>query len=184
MRRINRTNAAAVIDAGGTLTDALARRDAPRHRHYVVTTAADAAAGATQPGYSRQLRSELKMLSALPVADLRAQADVLARELREVDAKGSAGGSIPSVHRSPALRTGDSTQHITACRFVTMRAGAGHPPPAADNLLLWPRCVAKEKCGDDPRKVRCRNRFHLGYRSRRRAGLRRGGSDGNPQRFR
>lgn len=32
-----------------------------------------------------QLRSELKMLSALPVAPLRAQADVLAREIREVD---------------------------------------------------------------------------------------------------
>jgi hypothetical protein len=87
IRRINRTNAATGIGADGTLTDALARRDALRHRHYVVTAAADAAAGTTAPGYSRQLRSELKMLSALPVADLRAQADVLARELRELDVR-------------------------------------------------------------------------------------------------
>jgi hypothetical protein len=87
IRRINRTNAATAIGADGTLTDALARRDALRLRHYVVTAAADAAAGNNQPGYSRQLRSELKMLSALPVAELRAQADELARELRELDVR-------------------------------------------------------------------------------------------------
>ncbi len=56
-----------------------------RLRHSVVTSAADAAAGRDQHGAVRQLRSELKMLSALPVAPLRAQADVLAREIREVD---------------------------------------------------------------------------------------------------
>ncbi|WP_077087126.1 DIP1984 family protein [Mycobacterium rhizamassiliense] len=87
IRRINRTNAATAIDAGGTLTDALARRDALRWRHHVLTTAADAAAGTNQQSYSRQLRSELKMLSALPVAELRAQADQAARELRELDVR-------------------------------------------------------------------------------------------------
>ncbi|WP_378740372.1 DIP1984 family protein [Nocardia brasiliensis] len=87
IRRINRTNAAARIDAGGTLTDALARRDALRLRHSVLTAAADAAAGQNQSGYTRQLRSELKMLSALPVAELRGQADELARELRELDVR-------------------------------------------------------------------------------------------------
>ncbi|WP_406061780.1 DIP1984 family protein [Streptomyces sp. NBC_01077] len=85
IRRINRTNAQVVVEGGGTLTDALARRDVLRLRHSVVTSAADAAAGRDQHGTVRQLRSELKMLSALPVARLRAQADVLARELREVD---------------------------------------------------------------------------------------------------
>jgi hypothetical protein len=35
----------------------------------------------------RQLRSELKMLTALPVAELRSQADDLARQLREVDVR-------------------------------------------------------------------------------------------------
>lgn len=87
IRRINRTNAATAIGADGTLTDALARRDTLRLRHYVLTAAADAAAGSNQPNYSRQLRSELKMLPALPVAELRAQADELARELRELDVR-------------------------------------------------------------------------------------------------
>ena len=58
-----------------------ARRDTLRLRHSVVSVAADAAAGKTQPGYARQLRPELKMLSALPVAQLRTRADELAREL-------------------------------------------------------------------------------------------------------
>ena len=53
----------------------------------MLTAAADAAAGTSQPGYARQLRSELKMLSALPVAELRGQADDVARELRELDVR-------------------------------------------------------------------------------------------------
>ncbi|WP_354644280.1 DIP1984 family protein [Kitasatospora camelliae] len=84
IRRINRTNAITVVDDGGTLTDALARRDVLRLRHSVVSAAADAAAGRSG-GAARQLRSELMMLAALPVAELRARADVLAREIREVD---------------------------------------------------------------------------------------------------
>jgi hypothetical protein len=84
IRRVNRTNAAAQIGAGETITDALARRDVLRLRHAVVTAAADAATGRSQGGI-RQLRSELKMLAALPVAQLRAQADEIARELRELD---------------------------------------------------------------------------------------------------
>ncbi|SOD63778.1 hypothetical protein SAMN06297387_112137 [Streptomyces zhaozhouensis] len=85
VRRINRTNAAVEMGPEGTLTDALARRDTLRLRHAVVTAAADAAAGAG--GRGRQLRSELKMLSALPVAELRARADALAREIRETDVR-------------------------------------------------------------------------------------------------
>jgi hypothetical protein len=83
IRRINRTNAATAV-AGGTLTDALARRDVLRLRHALVTAAADAAAGKDQRTF-RQLRSELKMIPALAVAELRRQADNLAREVREVD---------------------------------------------------------------------------------------------------
>ena len=86
IRRINRTNAAAVIGPDGTLSDALARRDVLRLRHAVVTAAADAAAG-KNTGYQRQLRSELKMLSALPVAALRAQSDELSRRIREIDVR-------------------------------------------------------------------------------------------------
>jgi hypothetical protein len=87
IRRINRTNAATTIGADGTVTDALARRDALRWRHHVLTAAADATAGSNQQGYSRQLRSELKMVSSLRVADLRGQADQVARELRELDVR-------------------------------------------------------------------------------------------------
>ena len=87
IRRINRTNAAAELGEEGTLTDALARRDVLRLRHAVITAAADAAAGRDQRGLPRQLRSELVMLPALPVAELREQADVLAREIRELDVR-------------------------------------------------------------------------------------------------
>jgi uncharacterized protein DUF6847 len=83
IRRINRTNAVTVVE-GTTLTDALARRDVLRMRHSLVTAAAAAAAGEGSRGY-RHLRSELRMISALPVAELRSQADDLARQLREVD---------------------------------------------------------------------------------------------------
>jgi hypothetical protein len=86
IRRINRTNAATRLGPEGTITDALARRDVLRTRHSVLTAAADAAAG-KQIGMGRQLRSELKMLAALPVAQLRAQADDLARQIRELDVR-------------------------------------------------------------------------------------------------
>ena len=84
IRRINRTNATVDMGADGTLTDALARRDVLRVRHALLTTAADAASGRDQRSV-RQLRSELAMVSALPVAELRAQTDALAREMRELD---------------------------------------------------------------------------------------------------
>jgi hypothetical protein len=85
IRRINRTNAATRIGPEGTITDALARRDVLRTRHSLVSSAADAAAG--RGSSVRQLRSELKMVTALPVAHLRSQADDLARQLRETDVR-------------------------------------------------------------------------------------------------
>lgn len=87
IRRINRTNVTVDMGPDGTLTDALARRDVLRLRHSVITAAADAAAGKGERGYGRQLRSELLTLSALPVAELRGQADALAREIREIDVR-------------------------------------------------------------------------------------------------
>ncbi|MEU1400038.1 DIP1984 family protein [Micromonospora zamorensis] len=85
IRRINRTNATVPVDDRGTLTDALARRDVLRLRHAAMTAAADAAAGSGRGHLARQLRSELKMLAALPVAELRERADGLASELRQLE---------------------------------------------------------------------------------------------------
>jgi hypothetical protein len=87
IRRINRTNAVATVGPARTITDALARRDTLRLRHALLTAAADAAAGKNRAGAVRQLRSELKMLAALPASRLRAEADVIARELRELDVR-------------------------------------------------------------------------------------------------
>ena len=83
IRQINLTNASAQLGAG-TITDAIARRDVLKLRHGIITAAADAAAG-HQRGWNRQLRTELTFISALPVAELRAQADDVARQIRELD---------------------------------------------------------------------------------------------------
>ncbi|MFI7273854.1 DIP1984 family protein [Streptomyces sp. NPDC049879] len=85
IRRVNLTNATVAVEGVGTLTDALARRDVLRLRHSVLTDAADAAAGRDHHGPGRQLRSELRMLAALPVAGLRAEADAVAKEIRHLD---------------------------------------------------------------------------------------------------
>jgi hypothetical protein len=84
IRRINRTNAVADLSPGTTLTDALARRDVLRLRHALFTNVADAGAGAGTAG-GRQMRSELRVLSAVPVDELRTTADDIAKQLREVD---------------------------------------------------------------------------------------------------
>lgn len=85
IRRINRTNAATDLGPDGTMTDALARRDVLRLRHGVLTESADAAAG--RGGAFRHLRSELRQISALSVAELRRRADGVAKETRELDAR-------------------------------------------------------------------------------------------------
>ena len=83
IRRINRTNAGAELGTG-TITDAIAHRDLLRMRHALITAAGDAAAHRDR-NWARQLRSELTFISALPVAELRAQADDIARQIRELD---------------------------------------------------------------------------------------------------
>jgi len=83
-RRINRTNAATIVDGEMTLTDALAQRDVLRLRHSLYTSVADAASG-RGPEYSRQMRSELRNVAAVPVSELRATADRLAQQHRQLD---------------------------------------------------------------------------------------------------
>lgn len=87
IRRINRTNAATELEPGVTITDAIARRDALASRRRLVTAVADAASGhqSQDAGWGRQLRSELRQLTDVPVAELRREADDLARQYRELD---------------------------------------------------------------------------------------------------
>ncbi|MBW1638737.1 hypothetical protein G3H63_06525 [Microbacterium resistens] len=85
IRRINATNAGLDLGADGTMTDALAARDVLRLRHALLTEAAAAASGSN--GLMRHMRSELRQFPALPVAELRARADDVARELRELDTR-------------------------------------------------------------------------------------------------
>lgn len=84
IRRINATNARLDLGADGTMTDALATRDVLRLQHSVLADAAAAASGSND-NFQRQMRSELRKISALPVAELRTRADAVAQELRELD---------------------------------------------------------------------------------------------------
>ncbi len=83
--RINRTNAATALDGQMTLTDAIARRDVLRLRHSLYTSVADAASGRAGPVMGRQMRSELRFVSAVPVSQLRTAADETAKQYRELD---------------------------------------------------------------------------------------------------
>ncbi len=87
IRRINRTNAATELESGLTITDAIAVRDMLAKRRGVVASIADAAAGRAEQGWGRQLRSELRELTDLPVAELRREADDLARRYRDLDVR-------------------------------------------------------------------------------------------------
>ena len=72
---------------GRTVTDALAERDVLRLRYSMLKVSADAASGAQQPvGFMRATRSELKLMRALDVKDLRQQASDVARRA-ELDAR-------------------------------------------------------------------------------------------------
>ena len=85
--RINRTNAATDIEPGVTITDAIARRDVLGLRRRLVVAVADSAAGkdGNHNAWARQLRSELRELTDVPVSELRREADDLARQHRELD---------------------------------------------------------------------------------------------------
>lgn len=79
-----RREAGAPAGQSGTMTDALARRDSLRLRHAILV---ETAAAAQDSGVYRQLRSELREISALSVSELHAQATGIAQELRELDSR-------------------------------------------------------------------------------------------------
>jgi len=87
IRRINRTNAATMLDEQMTVTDAIARRDVLRLRHALYTSVADAASGGSGRGMIRQMRSELRYVSAVTGSELRTAADEAAKQHRELDVR-------------------------------------------------------------------------------------------------
>jgi hypothetical protein len=86
IRRINNTNSVTTLADGRTLTAVLAERDALSLRYALLSGLADAGAGNAQGRIGRQMRSELRVLAAVPVAELRHRADDVARRHRELDA--------------------------------------------------------------------------------------------------
>lgn len=88
VRQINRTNAATELEAGLTITDAIAQRDALATKHTVAVAVADSASGRQDRlGWGRQLRSELRQVTDVAVPTLRRESDQLAQEYRELDTR-------------------------------------------------------------------------------------------------
>lgn len=82
IRRINQTNSVTNV-AGKTMTEALAERDILKQRHATYIELAQAGT------ISRSVvtRSEVRFKSTIDVASIQKQADLLARSLRELDAR-------------------------------------------------------------------------------------------------
>jgi hypothetical protein len=85
VKRINATNASSVVEGVGTVTDAIAERDALGLRHRVLSEAASQATGSGRE--FRLTHSELRMVTTLDVTELRRLADEVARQRRELDLK-------------------------------------------------------------------------------------------------
>lgn len=80
---INRTNSSASIAGVGSLTVALARRDALDVKFSVLSGFLDAASSRV----NRYSRTEIKLVSTVDVATLRKQLDEVARSRRDLDSQ-------------------------------------------------------------------------------------------------
>lgn len=83
VQRINLINARTLFSEGKSISDALAERDVLALRRAVYADLAQAAA----ISHDRYTRSEVKYRSTVNVAEVQKQADLLAREYRELDAR-------------------------------------------------------------------------------------------------
>ena len=83
VRRINHTNSRTNLDEQTTLTDAIARRDSLLRARRLYNAVADAAS-TRQDRYSR---NEIRYVSTLSVAELRATTDCLSKDYRELDTR-------------------------------------------------------------------------------------------------
>jgi hypothetical protein len=79
--RINRTNLAARLPNGTSLTDALAARDTLALRAGILEALAEAATNRV----NRYSRTEIRMVPTVDVGAVRREADAVARERRELD---------------------------------------------------------------------------------------------------
>jgi hypothetical protein len=79
--RINRSNLAARLPDGTSLTDALAARDTLALRAGILEALAEAATNRV----NRYSRTEIRMVPTVDVGAVRRQADAVARERRELD---------------------------------------------------------------------------------------------------
>lgn len=78
---INLANNRIVLENGQNMVAALAQRERLKAEHSMLISLADAAT----PTHDRYSRSEIKMISALNVRDLRKQADTIAQQHRQLD---------------------------------------------------------------------------------------------------
>lgn len=92
IRQINLTNAGTILN-GGSVTGLIALRDRLHAEQNLLNEIATAAGG-ERDYYGSRRRSELPVRTTLPVSELRAQADRLAREYRELDNQISASNWV------------------------------------------------------------------------------------------
>ena len=81
VRHEQRSNLAARLPNGISLTDALAERDTLALRHSILEAVAEAATNRV----NRYSRTEIRMVPTVDVGAVRRQADASARERRELD---------------------------------------------------------------------------------------------------
>lgn len=83
IKRINKTNSVTVFSDRETLSDALAQRDVLK-LHWAAYAGLAQTASITQGRYTR---SEVKFVATVNVAEIQRQADELAKNYRELDAR-------------------------------------------------------------------------------------------------
>lgn len=83
IKRINRTNSVTLFEGERTVSDVLAERDVLLMRRKLYAGLAEAAT----VQQNRYMRTEVKYVSTLNVAENQKRADALAREYRELDAR-------------------------------------------------------------------------------------------------
>ena len=83
IKRINRTNSATIFSGAKTITDALAERDVLALERNIYMHMAETAAN----NRDRVMRTEIKYVAIINVAEIQKHADELAKNYRELDTR-------------------------------------------------------------------------------------------------